>query len=285
MQAPRLTQSVVTSHGSIFVECSGRNGPPLLLIHGNSSCGGVFTRQLQSALADRYRLIAIDLPGHGQSEDATDPVRTYSLPGFADCIIELLGILRISEVSILGWSLGGHIAIEMLARFGGIRGLILTGAPPVRRNGMAEGFVASPGRGLPGRRMLDEAEIDAFARHMFGEPIQPFLREAIRRSDGRCREQMFAAARMGQGVDQRLTIERSTVPLAVINGSADPLIKLDYLDGIAYRKLWNGRCHRLDGAGHAPFWHAADEFNALAGQFLDAVEAGAGRSGHAASGG
>ncbi|HWL70005.1 MAG TPA: alpha/beta hydrolase [Geminicoccus sp.] len=285
MNAPGLAPSVATSHGSIFVECSGRNGPPLLLIHGNSSCRGVFARQLQSALADRYRLIAIDLPGHGQSDNAPDPVRTYSLPGFADCIIEVLGILGISELTILGWSLGGHIAIELLARFTGVKGLILTGTPPVRRNGMAEGFVASPDRGLPGRRVLDETEIDAFARHMFGEPIEPFLRAALRRSDGRCREQMFAAARMGVGVDQRLTIERSTVPLAVINGSADPLIKLDYLDGIAYRKLWNGRCHRLDGAGHAPFWHAADEFNALAGQFLDAVEAGAGRSGHAASGG
>ncbi|WP_200841112.1 alpha/beta fold hydrolase [Geminicoccus flavidas] len=279
MQASRLTQRVMTSHGSIFVERSSGNGPPLLLIHGNSSCRGVFARQFQSALADRYRLVAIDLPGHGLSDDAADPVRTYSLPGFADCIIELLRLLGISEVSILGWSLGGHIAIEMLERFDGIRGLILTGTPPVRRNGMAEGFVASPDRGLPGRRILDEAEIDAFARHMFGEPVEPFLRQAIRRSDGRCREQMFASARKGVGVDQRLVIEQSTVPVAVINGSADPLIRLDYLDGVAFGNLWERRCHRLDEVGHAPFWHAADAFNALAGRFLDAAADATARSG------
>ncbi|WP_191061522.1 alpha/beta fold hydrolase [Geminicoccus harenae] len=285
MQPPRLTQSVRTSHGAICVEHSRGNGPPLLLIHGNSSCRGVFARQFQSALADRHRLVAMDLPGHGQSDDARDPARSYTLPGLADCIIELLEILGISGLSILGWSLGGHIAIEMLARFDGINGLILTGTPPVRRNGMAEGFVASPGRGLPGQRLLGEAEVDAFARHMFGEPVEPFLQHAIRRSDGRCREQLFLAARMGLGVDQRRVIERSTVPVAVINGSADPLIRLDYLDGIAFGNLWERRCHRLEGAGHAPFWHAADAFNAMAGQFLGAIESMSGRSGHASSGG
>lgn len=279
MQASRLTQSVRTSHGAICVEHSRGNGPPLLLIHGNSSCRGVFARQFQSALADRYHLVAIDLPGHGQSGDARDPARSYTLPGLADCLIELLGILGIGAVSILGWSLGGHIAIEMLARFAGINGLILTGTPPIRRNGMAEGFVASPGRGLPGQRILSEAEVDAFARQMFGEPVEPFLQQAIRRADGRCREQLFAAARMGLGADQRLTIERSTVPVAVINGSADPLIRLDYLDGIAFGNLWERRCHRLEGAGHAPFWHAADAFNAMAGQFLAAAADATARSG------
>ena len=56
------------------------------------------------------------------------------------------------------------------------------------------------------------------------------------------------AARAGAGVDQRLTVEQSTVPLAVVNGDADRLVNLDYFDSVAYAGLWEGRCHRVAGA-------------------------------------
>ena len=53
---------VSTSHGQIAVETAGGDGPAVLLIHGNSSCRGVFRKQMQSAIAGRARLIALDLP-------------------------------------------------------------------------------------------------------------------------------------------------------------------------------------------------------------------------------
>ena len=276
-QLPRFTY---TSHGRLSIEDSGGSGTPLLLIHGNSSCRHVFARQLRSDLAARCRLIAFDLPGHGQSEDAHDPARTYSMRGLADCTVELLARLGISSAVVLGWSLGGHIAIEMLSRFEGMRGLILTGTPPIRRGGFAEGFVSSPADGLAGRRHLAGAEVDSFAQAMFGAPVEPFLRGAIGRSDGRCRQGLFEASRAGLGVDQRLAVEGSALPIAVINGADDPLVRLDYLESVAYRNLWEGRCHRLDGVGHAAFWHAADAFNALVERFLGELEreaAGPGR--------
>lgn len=274
IESPRL---VDTSHGRLAFEDTGGCGTPLLLIHGNSSCRQVFARQLHSSLAARFRLIAFDLPGHGASEDARDPTRTYSLPGLADCTVELLARLGVDSAAVLGWSLGGHVAVEMLSRFKGMEGLILTGTPPIRRGGYAEGFVASPADGLAGRRHLDEAAVDRFAQAMFGTPVEPFLRDAIGRADGRCRQGLFEAARAGLGVDQRLAVEGSTLPVAVINGAADPLIRLDYLDGVAFRKLWQGRCHRLHGAGHAAFWHGAGAFKGLVDRFLGDLQREAAR--------
>jgi pimeloyl-ACP methyl ester carboxylesterase len=64
--------NIVTSHGSLAVEESGQGSIPALLIHGNSSCRAVFRNQLQGPLAENHRLIAFDLPGHGQSGDAPD---------------------------------------------------------------------------------------------------------------------------------------------------------------------------------------------------------------------
>jgi len=79
-----MKHNIATSHGLLAVEESSGGGLPLLLIHGNSFCRGVFRHQMQSSLADGRRLIAFDLPGHGGSSDAPDPVRSYTRPGLAD---------------------------------------------------------------------------------------------------------------------------------------------------------------------------------------------------------
>lgn len=264
---------IATTHGRVAVEDSGGNGRPLLLIHGNSSCRRVFARQWESRLRDLCRLITLDLPGHGESDDAGEPARSYTRAGLADAVIETIVSLGLDRVVVLGWSLGGHIAIEMLTRAAVIEGLIVTGAPPVRRGGMAEGFLPSSHLASAGRRSLSPIEMDGFARAIFGEPVEPFLLHAIARADGRCRERLFQDARAGQSTDQRLTVESSLVPIAVINGAADPLINLDYIDSVDFRNLWSGRRHRLRG-GHAPFWHTPDEFNALVARFLDDLRAG-----------
>ncbi|UEM07579.1 alpha/beta hydrolase (plasmid) [Skermanella rosea] len=121
---------VETTHGKVVTEDNGRDASTLVLIHGNSSCRRVFDRQSESELGRTYRLVTFDLPGHGDSEDAVHPEHTYTRPGLADAVVEMLAKLDISEAALLGWSLGGHIAIEMLGKFGGVQGLILTGTPP-----------------------------------------------------------------------------------------------------------------------------------------------------------
>lgn len=273
MSVPTRQYTIVTSHGSLAVEEHGQGALPVLLIHGNSSCREVFRHQLHGPLAQNHRLIAFDLPGHGQSSNAPDPTRSYTRPGLADAAIELLEKLDISEAIVFGWSLGGHIAMEMLSRFPGMRGLMITGAPPVGSN-MAAGFNGSPQKGVAGKEVLSEAEIEGFLHTIFGESVEPFLRDAVARTDGRFRKRLFEAARAGEGVDQRLTVETSPIPLAVVNGGADRIANLDYFDTVAYANLWEGRCHRLPGLGHAPFWESPSDFHPFLERFLHDIETG-----------
>jgi pimeloyl-ACP methyl ester carboxylesterase len=267
-------QIIATSHGSLAVEESGQGGIPVLLIHGNSFCRGVFRNQLQGRIANNHRFIAFDLPGHGQSSNAPDPERSYTRPGLADAAVELLDALGVTEAIVFGWSLGGHIGIEMISRFPGMRGLMITGAPPVGRNNMAQGFKASPQTGVAGKQELSNADINAFVKGIFGESAEVFLRHAVARTDGRFRKRLFEAARAGAGVDQRLTVEISPVPVAVVNGGEDRLVNLDYFDTVAYANLWEARCHRLIGLGHAPFWEAPGDFDPVLERFLHDVETG-----------
>lgn len=270
MHTPIRQTTVATSHGAIAVQESGEGATPVLFIHGNSSCADVFQHQLRGRLARDHRLIALDLPGHGRSDNAPDPSRTYSRSGFADAAVELLHELGIVQAVVVGWSLGGHIGIDMLTRFQGMRGLMIVGAPPVGRDNMREGFMGLPQTSVAGRKALSDADIDSFMQAIFGER-PAFLRDAMLRSDGRFREHLFQAMRADDYADQRTTVSNSTVPIAVLNGADDKVVNLDYMDRVAYGDLWEGRCHRIAGSGHAPFWQQAARFDSLLARFLDDV--------------
>jgi pimeloyl-ACP methyl ester carboxylesterase len=197
----------------------------------------VFRKQLGGTLSTKYRSIAFDLPGHKDSSDALNASRT---PGLADAAIEVLGRLGLREVVVVGWSLGGHIALEMASQFSGIKGLLICGAPPVSRHNMAEGFIPRPHMKLAGQQHLGPSEIDAFGEAIFGAPILVAFRRAMERADGLARKTIFEAARCGVGIDQRQLVENLAVPLAVVNGSEDPFIDLDYLDVPNNSNLWEG---------------------------------------------
>ena len=190
---------IATSHGALAVEETGQGTIPVLLIHGNSSCRGVFRNQMQGSIAKKHRFLAFDLPGHGQSGNATDPQRSYTLPGLADAAVELLDKLGVAEAIVFGWSLGGHIGMEMMPRFPGMRGLMICGAPPVGHDQMSQGCKKSPHLGAAGKQELSEAQIKAFVRGVVGESAEPFLWEAVVRTDGRFRKRLFDAARCWRG--------------------------------------------------------------------------------------
>jgi len=267
---PAHSYILETSHAAICVTESGSVGPAALLIHGNSACAAFFRNQLESEIGARYRLIAIDLPGHGRSSDARNPRRSYSMPGYADMATEVIDRLGISRFAVLGWSLGGHVAIEMISRNAGLAGLMITGTPPVstQLESFAAAFRPSDLIVLTGKPELTVEEAEAFVRAGVGGPIEPFMRATALRTDGRARASMVEAVMAGWGADQRHIVENSPVALSVVSGADEPFVDNDYLRAIAYANLWEGQVHIVEGAGHAPFWQAPDRFNPILARFL-----------------
>ena len=102
---PRLTQHVMTVEGRT-------GGEPVLFVHGNVS-SSAFWRDSMAALPDRYRPLAVDLRGFGDTDpapvDATRGLRDYS-----DDLIELVEALDLDGVHLIGWSLGGGIVLGFL---------------------------------------------------------------------------------------------------------------------------------------------------------------------------
>lgn len=92
------------------------SGTPVVLIHGYTANaeGKWFKSGIAQALAERHRVVAIDARGHGRSEKPHDPMR-YG-PQMADDVIELMDHLGIDRAQIHGYSMGGSILTQILAR-------------------------------------------------------------------------------------------------------------------------------------------------------------------------
>ncbi|MBI6548292.1 alpha/beta fold hydrolase [Xenorhabdus lircayensis] len=266
---------IQTRYAGISVIDTGGNGLPVLLIHGNSSCKEIFRHQI-NYLKGKYRVLALDLPGHGASSNASEPRQVYSMSGYAHTVIEVLEKIGINRLVVFGWSLGGHIGLEMLALFPKMIGLMISGTPPVSvgADNVARGFLPSEHMGLAGKAEFTEEDIKNFASETCGinAPHESFLIEAVARTDGLSRQYMFEAFLSSHAADQKLLAENSEIPLAIVNGIGDPFINIDYINGLNYQSLWKGQVVNLAGIDHAPFWEAPELFNPILAEFLKSFQ-------------
>jgi pimeloyl-ACP methyl ester carboxylesterase len=113
---------VKTALGEVALFEAGQ-GPPIVLLHGLGATKAEFLPTV-AALAPEYRVIAIDLPGFGDS-DKPFPA-SYDARFFARWVESVLDALELTDVHVLGHSMGGRVAIEVgLRRPDRVAGLIL----------------------------------------------------------------------------------------------------------------------------------------------------------------
>lgn len=269
-----LTDHIIrTRHGDLRVTESAGGGLPIVMLHGSGSTRTVFDQLLASPVADFHRVIAIDLPGHGDSTDAPDPQMTYTLRGLANAVAAVIDALDVHRFALYGWSLGGHVAIELSSFHRGIAGIMLSGAAPVSHGpfAMLRGFHASWDMLLASKENFSPRDVERYAALCYADSLTPALRAAIERADGKSRSIFSRSLLRGEGADQKYAIEHSRVPIAMINGEHDPFVRLSYIAGLDYRMLWESECYVIQGAGHAVFLDAPETFEILLGRFAGDV--------------
>src|SRR5688572_18341396 len=96
---------IATSMGNVsYFENNGEQSSVIFFIHGNSGSGSCWKNQLNSPALSKYRMIAIDLPGHGNSEQPVDAAQVYSPIGTAKILAEVISQLKPSgSFSLVGW--------------------------------------------------------------------------------------------------------------------------------------------------------------------------------------
>ncbi len=92
----------------IFYEIQGRQGRTLVFVHG-WTCDRTYWRDQIGAFSKDYRVVTLDLAGHGASGTARS---VWSIPNFAHDVAAVIQALDAREVIVIGHSLGGPVVVE-----------------------------------------------------------------------------------------------------------------------------------------------------------------------------
>lgn len=248
------------------------NSRPIVFVHGWAQSAGCWAAQLADpALTERFRLVAMDLRGHGASDV---PASGYDDPvAWADDLAAVLDFAG-PDAIVVAWSYGGlvladHIRVHGTAR---LRGLVLVGAITEIGRDRAGGRVGPLMREHMRAMLSDDPDIavpalTAFSRDMAGGPVPGAQVQALLGASLSVPPSVRAALfRRDIGSDEVLAAVDK--PTLVVHGSRDRVIDpaaakhtIGKIPGATGRWF-------LDG-GHAPFAESAEEFDAVLRQFAE----------------
>jgi pimeloyl-ACP methyl ester carboxylesterase len=247
-----------------LVEAGNPRGRPIVFIHGTSQCWLTWSRQLRSDLAAAYRLVAMDLRGHGRSERPREGYADSRL--WADDVDAAIRALGLDRPVLCGWSYGPLVILDYIRHYGEERigGVSFVGAVTKLGSDAAMAVLAPEFLGLvPGLFATDVQEsvrgLEAFLRLCFARELSaeelylmlgynvsvpPAVRQAL----------------LSRSVDNDDLLPTIRTPVLITHGAADAVVKPAAVDqhkaGIAHAQI-----DLVANAGHAPFWDDAATFN------------------------
>ena len=258
------------------VERAG-TGPPLVLLHGFTGSTRTWARLLP-LYANDFTAIAVDLPGHGQTDSPEDLDR-YRLDRFADDLAAILDQLGVGRTGMLGYSLGGRAAMRFGVRHPSrLAGLLLESA-----SGGIMDEVERAARVAADMALADSIERDgivAFVDRWERLPLwesqasMPAVRRAWLRAQRLANNPRGLANSLraaGAGADPPLfdRLGAITVPTQVVVGRLDQ----KYLNqGVQLVTSFPFGCMKfLEHVGHAPHLEAPESFGGGSAGFFEGL--------------
>lgn len=238
-----------------YLEKNPDNINTIFFIHGNSSSSNIWYKQLNSDVLSHYRLIAIDLPAHGDSSRSNDADKNkYSLPWLGDKTVK--GVIELSKNSpyiIVGLSLGSNVVAEMLTSDIHPAGITIIGSCIIGANCTID------------RVIKPDADLHAgFAESVSEEELKIYWEHAALSSDENdwqifkkdyyavkdyFRPAMFTSVTESNYSDEIAVLKQSNIQLLVIFGEEERAVNKNYLDRESL-KLWRNKIFKISQAGH-----------------------------------
>jgi len=252
-------------------------GKPVILIHGYPLNGASWEKQTAALLKAGCRVIAYDRRGFGNS---SQPTSGYNYDTFADDLRAVITTLKLDDVAIAGFSMGGGEVARYIGKFGsdGIRkAAIVSGVPPylLKAPDNPEGLDKAMFDGIGAAVQKDRF---AFFREFFGNFYNAdetlgkrISQEAIDASWGvaaRCSATAAFACVATWYEDFRKDLERFDIPTLVMHGDADRILPIAATGNRTSRLIKGAQYVVIKGAPHGMLWTHADEVNAALVPFL-----------------
>ncbi|MEV4343780.1 alpha/beta hydrolase [Actinoplanes sp. NPDC049596] len=190
---------------NLYYEIHGE-GTPLILLHGGLGSGEMFAATLP-AFADHHRVILPDLQGHGRTADIDRPLSVESM---ADDIAALIDHLGLVKPDVVGFSLGGGVALLLAIRHPDKVGRVVSGSAGIRRSATYQEILDQQGQvGAAAAEFMKETPM-----------YELYQRVAPRPEDfGRLLDKIGQA--MAQDFDYTEDVKKIQVPVQIVAADAD----------------------------------------------------------------
>ncbi|MFC4798994.1 alpha/beta fold hydrolase [Neobacillus sp. GCM10023253] len=229
-------------------------GNPVVLLHG--FCGSSqYWEKVIPELAKDYRVIAPDLPGHGQSS----PLKPgFSIDDLAQKIKELLDALNIEKVSMFGHSLGGYITLAFAEKYN----THLTGFSLVHSTAFPDSDEAKKGREAGVTKIKDEGIhtfIDGLVPKLFSpEHLNESYVEKAKQIGCTTSPQgaMDTLLAMKNRPDRNHVLQNTEVPVILIAGEQDQIVPVEKTFSVSRTNIKQAI---IKNAGHMSMYENPDE--------------------------
>jgi pimeloyl-ACP methyl ester carboxylesterase len=271
-----LRSEVVHDSRVNYVEMG--EGPPVVFIHGLAGCWQNWLENIPH-LAERHRVVAVDLAGFGHSEL---PREDISIPGYGRFIDAFLGQIGVERAVVVGNSMGGFIAAETaISHPSRVEKLVLVsaaGGPALR-----ERNDASQARVMRAARLFAPIAAAAIARreHLIRRPrLRSMLLYKIARHPARIEPELCYEVASGAGkpgfldalqaildYDFEHRIPDISCPTLIVWGRNDEIVPVE--DAYEYERLIPGAQRVIfEDTGHVPMLERPARFNRLLDEFI-----------------
>jgi pimeloyl-ACP methyl ester carboxylesterase len=264
---------LTASDGARIAYRDSGSGTPIVLLHGLMAHAGFF--EGQAALAEDFRIIAVDLRGHGASVIAES--EPPSVERMAADVTELAAALDLDGAIGVGWSLGATILWHVLAgpaarRFAGAVVVDMT----ARVKNDAEWDLGLSPEACEARSIAIRDDFESFAltagQGIFAQPVAPEHRQLadwasleFARNDAGAIASVWASL-IRQ--DVRALLDRIQHPTLIVHGGRSELYGDDTASHLV-AALPHARAVRFENSGHAPHLEEPELFNATLKDFAD----------------
>lgn len=240
------------------------NGVPVLFVHG---FGGDLDNWLFNidAVGEKSPVIALDLPGHGQSTARLPGTSIGALAGF---VARFMDVLDVERAHLVGHSIGGAIAAQMALDYPRrVASLALIGSAglgPEINAGYTEGFVAAPSR-RELKPVLEQlfADPERVSRQMVDDVLKYKRLDGVGELLGALSHGVFSGGR--QAEQPGLRLQETGKPVLVIWGREDRIIPAQHAGSAPP----GATVEVLDGAGHMVQMERANDVNRLLKQHVE----------------
>jgi pimeloyl-ACP methyl ester carboxylesterase len=190
---------------NLYYETMG-TGRPLILLHGGLGSGEMFG-PVRSALAESHRLIIPDLQGHGRTADIDRPIDIRLM---ADDIAALIDHLGLEKPDLVGYSLGGGVALQTAVKYPDKVGRLVIASAHVWRNA------------IPPEMLAQQAQVNAAAAEFLKDtPMYQLYQKVAPRPEDFPQLLDKMGESMAQDFDFSEEVRGLQVPTLIVAADAD----------------------------------------------------------------